>query len=97
MKTVRSAFLFFAVLILFTCISCAGSKPKPDIESKLIAAMASSCKTTEIKVDDDRIIYMITPTGKASGNGCPIALIRGWKEGSIIKEKEVEVCECRGK
>lgn len=52
---------------------------------------------TNRKVDYDRGIYMITPTGRLSGNGCPIAVIRGWKGGRIIKEKEVEVCECRAK
>jgi hypothetical protein len=66
-----------------------------DIESKLISAFIMNCKTVELKVDGNRDIYMITPTGRADANGCPIALIMGWREGTVIKEKEVEVCECR--
>jgi hypothetical protein len=91
----RTIILFLAVLISFACISCATTQ-KQDIESKLISAFAVNCKTVEVKVED-RDIYMITPTGRVDGNGCPIALIMGWREGNIIKEKEVEVCECREK
>ena len=96
MKHARLAVLFVAVFLSFICLSCV-SAHKKDIEAMLISAMAETCKTEEIKVDYDRGIYMITPTGKLSGNGCPIAVIRGWKEGRVIKEKEVEVCECREK
>lgn len=96
MKYARLVLLFVKVFLLFICLSCA-SAPKKDIESELISAFVVNCKTAEIKVHGDRDIYMITPTGKVSENGCPIALIKGWREGSIIKEKEVEVCECRKK
>lgn len=90
----RTLVVFLAVLISFACISCATTQ-KQDIEGKLISAFAVNCKTVELKVDGNRDIYMITPTGRVDRNGCPIALIMGWREGTIIKEKEVEVCECR--
>lgn len=88
------------VLGIFTVMAvivggCATTQ-KQDIESKLISAFAVNCKTVELKVEDHDT-YMITPTGRVDGNGCPIALIMGWREGTIIKEKEMEVCECREK
>jgi len=87
--------LVLGILIAITAMSggCASTQ-KQDIESKLISAFAVNCKTVELKVDGDRDIYMITPTGRVDAHGCPIALIMGWREGTIIKEKEVEVCEC---
>ena len=98
MKTrkMRTLLVFLTVLLSLVCLSCASTQ-KQDIESKLISAFAVNCKTVELKVDGDRDIYMITPTGRVDANGCPIALIMGWREGNIIKEKEVEVCECREK
>ena len=82
------------ILVFLGCVACA-STHRRDIESELIAAMAAKCKTVEIKVDDDREVYVIDPTQRFSENGCPIALIRGWRDGVIIKEKEVEICECK--
>lgn len=93
----RKMVLFAACFVLLACLSCASSKPKPDIEGKLISAFITNCKTVETKIDEDMVIYMITPTQRVSGKGCPIALIRGWKEGNMIKEKEVEICECKEK
>ncbi len=81
-------------VILATCLSCAGT-PKKDIEGMLISTFGETCKTAEIKFHGDLDIYIISPTGKVSPNGCPVAMIRGWREGRLIKEKEVEVCECR--
>jgi len=92
----RTLVVFLAVLISLVCISCATTQ-KQDIESKLISAFAVNCKTVELKVDGNHDIFMITPTGRVDGDGCPIALIMGWREGNIIKENEVEVCECREK
>ena len=88
-------FLWVAVLIL-GCVSCAGTQ-KRDIEGELIAAMAEKCKTVEIKLDEGREVYVIDPTQKLSEKGCPIALIRGWRDGGLIMEKEVEICECKGR
>lgn len=82
------------VLVVFGLVSCASTQ-KRDIESELIAAMIAKCKSVEIKVDEGREVYVIDPTHKSSDNRCPIALIRGWRDGKIIKEKEVEICECK--
>jgi hypothetical protein len=82
------------IFILFGCLACA-STPKKDVESELIAAMAANCKTVEMKVDGGREVYVIDPTLKLSVNGCPTAIIRGWREGAVIMEKEVEVCACK--
>ncbi len=88
----RRRILIATVFIVSTCISCASTQ-KQDIDGKLIAAMAANCKTVEMKAD--RETYTISPTGKISENGCPVALIRGWREGRIIREREVEICKCR--
>ena len=90
-------FILGTLLVMVVMIGGCASTQKQDIESKLISAFAVNCKTVELKVDGDHDIYMITPTGRVDSNGCPIALIMGWREGKIIKEKEVEVCECSDK
>lgn len=84
------------ILVFLGCVSCASTQRR-DIESELIAAMAARCKTVEIKEDGGREVYVINPTQKLSENGCPIAVIKGWRDGVIIKEKEVEICECKGR
>ena len=90
----RKKTLVLGILILIaTMIGGCATTQKQDIESKLISAFAANCKTVELKVEDHDT-YMITPTGRVDSNGCPITLIMGWREGKIIKEKEVEVCEC---
>lgn len=86
--------LWAVTLISLCCVSCASTQRR-DIESDLIAAMTEKCKSVEIKADGDREVYVIDPASKLTENGCPIALIRGWKDGSLIKEKEVEVCACK--
>jgi len=83
------------LLVIAAMIGGCATTQKQDIESKLISAFAVNCKTVELKTDEDHDIYMITPTGRVNANGCPITLIMGWREGKVIKEKEVEVCECR--
>jgi hypothetical protein len=87
---------FAAILMLFGCLACASTQ-KRDVESELIAAMAANCKTVEMKVDGGMEVYVIDPTLKLSANGCPTALIRGWRDGVVIMEKEVEVCQCKEK
>ncbi len=85
----------WAVIIVFLCgVSCASTQRR-DVESDLIAAMEAKCKSVEIKADSE--VYVIDPTPKLSENGCPIALMRGWRDGRIIKEKEVEICACKNR
>ncbi len=96
MGVMRLYFLCFIVLLSLACLSCA-SAPKKDIDSMLISAFSESCKTAEIKFHGDLEIYIISPTGRLSEAGCPMASIKGWREGRMIREKEVEVCECRPK
>jgi hypothetical protein len=86
--------LLATIFIVFWCVACASTQ-KRDIESELIAAMAANCKTVEMKVDGGREVYVIDPTLKLSANGCPTAVIRGWRDGAVIMEKEVEVCQCK--
>ena len=90
----RKGIICLILLFLFACLSCA-SAPKKDVDSMLISAFTETCKTAEIKFHGDLEIYIISPTGKVSAAGCPIASIKGWREGKMIREKEVEVCECK--
>jgi hypothetical protein len=87
--------LLFALLFMATaCIACARLQ-RHDIEANLISEMEKNCKNVEIKMDYDQGVYVITYTGKASKDRCPIALIQGWKDGGIIEKKEVEICRCK--
>ena len=61
----------------------------------MVSEMTGNCKKVEIKMDYDGGVYVMTYTGKVSKNGCPVALLRGWKDGSTIKEKELEICGCK--
>jgi hypothetical protein len=90
----RTVLVLGILIVIAAMVGGCATTQKQDIESKLISAFAANCKTVELKVDGDHDIYMITPTGRVDANGCPITLIMGWREGKIIKEKEVEVCEC---
>ncbi len=94
MNVARFPFTFVIILMSLACLSCA-SAPKKDIDSMLISAFIESCKTAEIKFHGDLEIYVISPIGRLSESGCPMASIKGWREGRIIREKEVEVCECK--
>jgi hypothetical protein len=93
MRVSRTAVIFVAVLLLIISLSCA-STHKKDIEAVLVSAFNKGCKTVEMKFHGDRDIFTISPTGKISSNGCPTAIIKGWREGRLIEKKEVEVCEC---
>ena len=83
--------IFFAAS---ACISCAGMF-RSDIENRLISEMEGNCKQVEIKMDYDGGVYVISYTGKVSEDKCPMALIQAWKDGALIKEKEVGICRCR--
>jgi hypothetical protein len=88
----RAVFVWAVIIVFLCCVSCA-SFQRRDVESELIAAMEAKCKSVEIKADSE--VYVIDPTSKLSGNGCLISLIRGWRDGRLIKEKEVEICACK--
>jgi hypothetical protein len=68
---------------------------KKGIEGVLIFEMAGNCKKVQIKRDYAQEVYVIAYTGKVSKDGCPVALIQGWKDERPVNEKEVEICECR--
>lgn len=91
-KKGRQRAVWAIVMVGLCCVSCA-SYHRRDIESALIAAMEEKCKTVELKTNGE--VYVIDPTQRLSDDGCPIALITGWRDGVIIMEKEVEVCACR--
>jgi hypothetical protein len=87
-------FLWAIIMVFLCCVSCATTQRR-DVESDLIAAMEAKCKSVEIKADGE--VYVIGPTQKLSENGCPIALIKGWRDGRIIREEEVEICACKNR
>ena len=87
-------FLFALLLIVLAFFACARLQ-KHDIEAGLISEMEKDCKKVEIKRDYDQGVYVITHTGRVSKDRCPVALVRGWKDGGIIEEKEVEICGCK--
>ena len=76
------------------CISCVLTQ-KRDIERDFIAAVDTTCKSVEIKGNDVREIYVIDPLKKLSASGCPMALIRGWRDGGVIMGKKVEIFKCK--
>ena len=86
--------LFVVTLVSLGCVSCAGTQRR-DVESDLIVAMEAKCKSVEIKADSEA--YVVDPTPKLSENGCPIALVRRWRDGCSIKVKEVEICACKNR
>jgi hypothetical protein len=83
-----------ALLITAICASCV-TWQKAGIEHRLISEMAKDCKKALIKMDYEQGVYVISYTGKVSKDGCPVALLQGWKEERAIKEKELEICGCR--
>lgn len=87
-------FLIALLFILLACIACARLQ-KRDIEADLISEMGKNCRKVEIKKDYAHGVYTITYTGKVSKGRCPIALIRGWEDGRVIENKEVEICGCK--
>jgi len=87
-------FIFSSLLISSLFTSC-GIWQKRDIEGGLISEMAEDCKRVVIKRDYDKEVYIIKYTGKVSKDGCPVALLQGWKDERLIKEKELEICGCK--
>ena len=82
---------FFALTVLSACATIRHE----NIEDRLIAAFAEKCKTVEYKVHGGREVYIIDATMERSVKGCPIAVIKGWRDGSLFREREVEICECK--
>lgn len=87
-------FFLALLLIVSACSACVSSR-KHDIDANLISGMEKNCRNVEIKMDYDQGVYIIAYTGKVSKDRCPIALIQGWKDGGIIKKKEIEICGCK--
>lgn len=87
-------FVFSSILITSVFASCV-SWQKKDIEGKLIFEMAENCKKVVIKMDYNKGVYVITYTGEVSKDGCPVALLQGWKDERLIKEKKLEICGCK--
>ena len=89
-------FLLTLLSIAVICIAC-GRLQKHDVDTVLISEMEKNCKKVEIKKDYDQALFVLAYTGKVSKAGCPLALIRGWKDGKIIEERQVEICGCKDK
>ena len=66
-------------------VASCGIWQKRDIEGRLISEMAENCKRVVIEMDYDNGVYVITYTGKVSKDGCPVALLQGWKDEKLIK------------
>lgn len=93
MKTAKKlCFVLLTVSIALSFISCATGRPR-NIDEELIAALKKEKKTVHLKIDGGKELYTIDPLTKKSANGCPMALIKGWKGSEKVEEKEVEVCE----
>jgi hypothetical protein len=93
MKTAKKLCVVFLVLaITVSFISCATGRPK-NIDEELIAALKKEKKTVHLKIEGGKELYTINPLTKKSVNGCPMAMIKGWKGSEQVMEKEVEVCE----
>ncbi len=82
---------------LMTAILGCATTGDHEIERKLIEEFCEKGKTVLYEVEGHREVYKIDPTFKKSENGCPIAVIRAWRDGRLTEEKEVEVCDvqCR--
>jgi hypothetical protein len=89
----RHIFFLGALLVLISLTACATTRTE-DLEERIISAYVQQCKTLEYKWKHGEV-YIVDPTGNVTDRGCPTALIRGWRDGVLIKEKEVEVCECK--
>jgi len=87
--------LCIVLLMLSTILSlffCATGRPR-NIEDELIAALKKEKRTVHLKIEGGKELYTIDPISKRSANGCPMALIKGWKGSEKVMEKEVEVCK----
>jgi hypothetical protein len=93
MKKVKNLCVVFLMLsIALSFISCATGRPR-NIDEELIAALKKEKRTVHLKINDGEELYTIDPLTKKSANGCPMALITGWKGPEKVEEKEVEVCK----
>ena len=93
MKTAKTLCVVFLILsITVSFISCATGRPR-NIDKELIAALKKEKRTVHLKIEGGKELYTIDPLTKRSANGCPMALIKGWKGPEQVMEKEVEVCE----
>jgi len=86
--------IFSSLLITLVFAGC-GLWQKRDIEDRLISEMTNNCKKVVIKMDYDKGVYVMTYTGEVSKDGCPVALLQGWKDERLIKEKKLEICGCK--
>ncbi len=89
----RSLFFLGALLIVISLSACATTRTE-DPEERVIAAYIQQCKSLEYKWKHGEV-YVVDPTRNITDRGCPTALMRGWRDGVLIVEKEVEVCECK--
>ena len=87
--------IIFSSLLITSVLAACGIWQKRDIEARLISEMTDNCKRVVIKMDYDKGVYVITYTGEVSKDGCPVALLQGWKDERLIKEKKLEICGCR--
>ena len=90
-KILSSLLVPALILVSFVFSSCATGHP--NVEDELISAYRQEKKTVQLKIDGGRELYTIDPTFRKAADGCPIALIRGWRGSEQFMEKEVEVCE----
>lgn len=91
----RRPLVLLTVFIAVAVLSACATTGLGNIEDRLIAGFAENCKTVELKVHGGREVYVVDATMARSANGCPIAIIKGWRDGSLFREREVEICECR--
>ena len=93
MKTAKKLCVVFLILsITVSFIACATGRPR-NIDEELIAALKKEKRTVHLKIEGGKELYTIDPLTKRSANGCPMALIKGWKGLEQVMEKEVEICE----
>jgi len=78
-------------LLLLASFSCATGHR--NVEDELISAFRQEKKTVQLKIEGGRELYTIDPTFKKAVDGCPIAVIKGWRGSEQFIEKEVEVCD----
>jgi len=87
--------IIFSFFLITSAFASCETWQKRDIEGRLISEMAGDCKKVQIKRDYAQEVYVIMYTGKVSRDGCPVALLQGWKGERLIKEKELEICGCK--
>ena len=90
----KVSLIFWAALFVMIILSACATARYESLEDRIIAAYIGQCKTLEYKARPGET-YIVDPTRNQTERGCPTALIKGWRDGVLIMEKEVEVCECR--